>query len=255
MSGPPRLRPGTRDRQEEDEMGPIQPGSRGARIAVTAARMEYRTGKGSVVALDDVTVTVEAGSNIAIVGPSGSGKSTLLGLIGGLELPSGGTVRVGDYFVSSLSDKRRAALRRRHFGFVFQADNLQPFLTVSENVGLQAVLAGVPDVATQRQELLDALGVGSLEHRFPDQLSGGQRQRVAVARALVHGPAVVLADEPTGALDTASGAKVVELLLRLHREAGMTLVVVTHDWTVAEQMDAVVEMRAGQIVGTWDQDR
>lgn len=220
----------------------------GARITVAGLSVEYATPTGPVQALDEVTLTVEAGESVAIVGPSGCGKSTLLGVLGGLEQPTTGEVNIGDHAVSAMSDHQRAALRRRTFGFVFQADNLQPFLTVSENVGLQAVLAGLADEPAQRQALLDELDVGALGHRFPDQLSGGQRQRVAVARALVHGPSVVLADEPTGALDVASSGRVVELLLRLHKANGTTLVVVTHDRSVAEQMDVLVEMRDGRIV-------
>lgn len=218
----------------------------GARIAATNLGMEYATPTGRVRALDDVTLTVEPGRSLAIVGPSGCGKSTLLGVLAGLELPTAGEVRVGDHLVSAMPDHDRAALRRRSFGFVFQADNLQPFLTVAENVGLQAVLAGLADEPADRQALLDVLGVGALGHRFPDQLSGGQRQRVAVARALVHDPSVVLADEPTGSLDAASSDKVVELLLRLHKANGTTLVIVTHDRTVANRMEAVFEMRDGR---------
>ncbi|MEO6497167.1 MAG: ABC transporter ATP-binding protein [Solirubrobacteraceae bacterium] len=224
--------------------------SAGERIAVASVSMEYATPAGAVRALQDVSLTIESGGSLAIVGPSGCGKSTLLGILGGLELPTAGEVRIGDHVVSAMSDQLRAALRRRELGFVFQADNLQPFLDVSENVGLQAVLAGLADEPGRRQALLDQLGVGSLAHRFPDQLSGGQRQRVAVARALVHGPSVLLADEPTGSLDTASSGKVIDLLLGLHRSMGTTLVVVTHDRQVAERMDAVVEMRAGRITQT-----
>jgi len=219
----------------------------GARIAIAGVGMEYATPTGRVRALDDVTLTVEPGGSLAIVGPSGCGKSTLLGILGGLEVPTSGEVRIGDHVVSAMPDQARANLRRRAFGFVFQADNLQPFLTVSENVGLQSVLAGLADEPAHRQALLDALDVGSLGHRFPDQLSGGQRQRVAVARALVHSPSVALADEPTGSLDAASSDKVVELLLQLHKLKGTTLVVVSHDRSVAERMDVVVEMREGRV--------
>ena len=220
---------------------------KGARIAVAGLRMEYDTPAGRMTVLDGVDLIVKSGSSVAIVGPSGCGKSTLLGILGGLELPTAGEARIGESVVTAMADHKRAALRRRAFGFVFQADNLQPFLTVSENVALQAVLAGIADDAAHRQSLLDALGLGSLGHRFPDQLSGGQRQRVAVARALVHGPSVVLADEPTGSLDAISSEKTVDLLLRLHKQQGSTLVVVTHDRTVAERMETVVELRHGRV--------
>ena len=207
--------------------------------------MEYATPGGHVTALEDVSLTVESGGNVAVVGPSGSGKSTLLGLLAGLELPTAGEVQIGDYMLSRMSERRRAVLRRQHFGLVFQADNLQPFLTVAENIALQASLAGAPQDLVRARELVEALDIGALTNRFPDQLSGGQRQRVAVARALVHRPSLVLADEPTGALDMVSAGKAIELLLRLHRTEGTTLVVVTHDAAVAERMDAVVMMRAG----------
>jgi len=227
----------------------------GARIAVSGVHMEYATPTGLIQALDDVSLTVESGQSMAIVGPSGCGKSTLLGIIGALEAPTGGEVRVGDHIVSKMPDRDRTSLRRHDYGFVFQADNLQPFLTVAENVGFQAVLAGIADEPSERQALLDELDIGSLGHRFPDQLSGGQRQRVAVARALVHGPSVVLADEPTGALDEVSSDKVVELLLRLHRSKGTTLVVVSHDRSVAERMDVVVELRDGRVNRTKEAQR
>ena len=225
----------------------VQHRSRGARVSATDLRMEYQTPAGRVDALDSVTIEISPESSMAIVGPSGCGKSTLLGILGGLELPTRGEVRIDDRVISAMPDRPRAQLRRTEFGFVFQEDNLQPFLTVSENVAVQGVLAGVADEPERDQRLLDALEVGSLGHRFPDQLSGGQRQRVAVARALVHGPRVVLADEPTGSLDAESAAKVVDLLLRLHKQEGMTLVIVTHDPAVAARMDATVHMRDGRV--------
>ena len=139
-----------------------KPPTWGARIAASDLRMEYATPRGRVRALDDVTLTVEHGGSVAIVGPSGCGKSTLLGILGGLEVPTAGEVRIGEHVVSAMPDQERAALRQRAFGFVFQADNLQPFLTVSENVGLQAVLAGISDEPPQRQALLDELDVRAL---------------------------------------------------------------------------------------------
>lgn len=224
--------------------------TRGALVTVDDVRMEYVTATGPVHALNGVSLTVEPGRSMAIVGPSGCGKSTLLGILAGLEQPTSGVVRVGPHVISELSDADRTAVRRQAFGFVFQADNLQPFLTVSENIGLQAVLAGVADDPDTRQGLLEALDVAVLGHRFPDQLSGGQRQRVAVARALVHRPSVVLADEPTGSLDTVSSDKVVGLLLTLQKLNGTTLVVVTHDRSVADRMDVVVELRDGHVTST-----
>lgn len=227
-----------------------RPPASGERIAVVGLTMDYASPSIPVRALHDVSFIVEPGSSVAIVGPSGCGKSTLLGILGGLEVPTAGEVSIGEHITSAMTDAERAAFRRSHFGFIFQADNLQPFLTVSENVGLASVLAGVSDEVGHRQEILDDLDIGTLGHRFPDQLSGGQRQRVAVARALVHSPGVALADEPTGSLDSVNSEKVVDLLLRLHAEHGMTLVVVTHDRGVAARMNVVIEMRAGRVTGT-----
>ena len=209
--------------------------------------MEYDTPAGRVNALDGVTLQVSPESSLAIVGPSGCGKSTLLGILGGLELPTSGEVRIDERIISAMPDRPRAQMRRTSFGYIFQQENLQPFLTVSENVAVQAVLAGIADDPARDQRLLDALEVGNLGHRFPDQLSGGQRQRVAVARGLVHDPRVVLADEPTGSLDAKSSSKVVDLLLRLHKQEGTTLVIVTHDAAVAARMDATVHMRDGRL--------
>lgn len=224
-----------------------RPRAAGASVDVSGLSMNYEASWGAVRALDEVSLSVAAGGSLAIVGPSGCGKSTLLGLLGGLELPTAGDVTVGVDRVSAMPDQQRAALRRRAFGFIFQADNLQPFLTVTENVGLIAVLAGLADDPGRNQKLLEVLDVGTLGHRFPDQLSGGQRQRVAVARALVHSPSVVLADEPTGSLDPVNSDKVVRLLLALHARLRNTLVVVTHDRSVAERMDVVVELAAGRV--------
>lgn len=235
------------------EIGNLAPNAgeiQGALVSVDDVRMEYATATGPVQALNGVSLKVEPGRSMAIVGPSGCGKSTLLGILAGLEQPTSGVVQVGPHVISEMSDAERTAVRRQTFGFVFQADNLQPFLTVSENIGLQAVLAGIADDPDIRQGLLEALDVAALGHRFPDQLSGGQRQRVAVARALVHGPSIVLADEPTGSLDTVSSDKVVELLLKLQKHNGTTLVVVTHDRSVAVRMDVVVELRDGLVTST-----
>lgn len=222
----------------------------GARIVVDSVSMEYATEQGVVSALDDVSLTVEPGASVAIVGPSGSGKSTLLGILGGLELPTSGKVWIGDELITTMPEEERAALRRRELGFVFQSHNLQPFLTVSENVRMQALLAGIPDKTAYSDELLASLGVGAFAQRFPDQLSGGQRQRVAVARALVHHPSLILADEPTGSLDSINSDRVVELLLQLHSVHKITLVVVTHDRAVADRMASVVEMSDGRVAGT-----
>jgi ABC-type lipoprotein export system ATPase subunit len=234
---------------------PPAPRSQGARVTVDGLTVEYATATGSIRALDDVSLMLEPGSSTAVVGPSGCGKSTLLGVIGGLEAPTAGVVTVGDNIITSMSDAERTDLRRRAFGFVFQADNLQPFLTVAENVAVQRALAEVDDDPVAQRELLEALDVATLGHRFPDQMSMGQRQRTAVARALVHRPRLVLADEPTGSLDAASSGRVVELLLQLQRRHGTTLVVVTHDRSVADHMDVVVKLRDGRVTATTGEER
>jgi putative ABC transport system ATP-binding protein len=218
-----------------------------ASIQVDAVVVEHRTPGGPVFALDGVSFTVDAGSSVAITGPSGCGKSTLLGVIGGLAVPTAGAVRIGGEEVSSLPERRRSDFRRAHVGFVYQADNLLPFLTVVENVELQHALDGQPGGGDRSLELLDRLGLAGEAHRLPDHLSGGQRQRAAVARAVVHRPEVILADEPTGALDAANAAAVIDLLLEVQHEIGATLVMVTHDRDAAGRMDRRIGLRDGRV--------
>ncbi len=224
--------------------------SAGRPISARDVVMDFPSAGGEEVVrvLHGLSVSVEAGESMAVVGPSGCGKSTLLGLLGALDVPSAGSVLVGSEEVSAWPEADRAALRRTVLGFVFQADNLQPFLTVLENVVLQSVLSGDVGGGAGAEELLVELGLGELLQRLPDQLSGGQRQRVAVARALVHRPSVVLADEPTGALDAGTSERVIDLLLEARERLGCTLVVVTHDPVVARRMDATVRMQDGRII-------
>ncbi len=218
-----------------------------ASIQVESVVVEHATPSGPVRALDGVSFTVDAGSSVAVTGPSGCGKSTLLGVLGGLALPTAGTVRVGGEEISSLPERRRSDFRRRHVGFVYQADNLLPFLTVVENVELQLALDGGSHGTDRPLDLLGRLGLAEQARRLPDHLSGGQRQRAAVARAVVHRPEVILADEPTGSLDAANAAGVVELLLEVQREVGATLVVVTHDPVAASRMDRRIGLRDGRV--------
>ncbi len=218
-----------------------------ASIRLESVVVEHATPGGPVRALDGVSFTVDAGSSVAVTGPSGCGKSTLLGVLGGLALPTAGAVRVGGEEISSLSDRRRSDFRRTHVGFVYQADNLLPFLTVVENVELQFALDGASTAVDRSLDLLDKLGLADQAQRLPDHLSGGQRQRVAVARAVVHRPEVILADEPTGALDGANAAGVIDLLLEVQREIGATLVMVTHDLGAASRMDRRIGLRDGRV--------
>ena len=218
-----------------------------ASIQVESVVVRHATAHGPIAALDGVSFTVDAGSSVAVVGPSGCGKSTLLGVLGGLALPTAGTIRIGGEEISALPERRRAEFRRAHVGFVYQADNLLPFLTVVENVGLQLALDAAAADADRSLELLDRLGLAQEAHRLPDHLSGGQRQRAAVARSVVHRPEVILADEPTGALDAANAAGVIDLLLEVQRDIGATLVMVTHDEGAAGRMDRRIGLRDGRL--------
>jgi len=200
-----------------------------------------------VRAVDGISLEVEAASSLAIIGPSGCGKSTLLSLIGGLETPTGGKVLVGGREISALPERKRARVRREEFGFLFQSHDLLPFLTAAENVILPLALRGTTDGKARCRELLDQLDLADHAGKLPDQLSGGQRQRVALARALIHEPRLILADEPTGELDSASSTAVITLLLAAQREMGATLIVVTHDPRVAERMDRVVPLSDGRL--------
>jgi putative ABC transport system ATP-binding protein len=210
---------------------------------------QYATPAGLVRALVGITLEVRPGTSVAITGPSGCGKSTLLGLIGGLDVPSEGRVSIGDEEISRLPESERARLRRERFGLVFQTDNLLPFLTAVENVSIQLALHGAGDGYERCLGLLGELGLAGDSEKLPDQLSGGQRQRVAIARALVHQPQLILADEPTGSLDSANSTAVIDLLLAAQRDSGATLVVVTHDPEVAQKLDRTLHLRDGRLAG------
>jgi putative ABC transport system ATP-binding protein len=209
----------------------------GLPISTSALRVRYETSAGSVTALHHPGLAIEAGTSVAVMGPSGCGKSTLLGLLAGLAAPTEGTVTIGDTRISSLAERARGRFRRDRLGMVYQADNLLPHLTIEENVALPLAISR--RAGTDPHDLLERLGLGDLARRFPDQLSGGQRQRAAVARAIVSRPPLLLADEPTGALDEVNAAGVIELLVDAHRSLGATLVVVTHDPSIADHLDRV----------------
>jgi putative ABC transport system ATP-binding protein len=219
----------------------------GVAVRLQDVRRDYRIGADVVRALDGVDLEVDAGSRVAIVGPSGSGKSTLLSLIGALESPSGGKVWIGDVEASALPDVKRSELRRQTIGFVFQSYDLLPFLTAHENVEFQAALSGGDGAGVS--ELMDALGLTEHAEKMPDQLSGGQRQRVGLARALAHRPLLILADEPTGELDSESSKAAMDLLLDAQQKLGATLIVVTHDPDVAARLDRTITLRDGRLVG------
>lgn len=206
----------------------------------------YGSSHGRVV-LDSVSGTIEAGEFVIVVGRSGSGKSTLLNLLGGLDRPSRGTVSIDGRALGSLSDRQLTLLRRRRIGFIFQAYNLISTLTVSENLMLPLELNGLA-VADNVTHWLDRVGLSGLDDAYPDQLSGGEQQRVAVARALVHGPDLILADEPTGNLDLDNATRVVALLDELCRSSGKTLVMATHSREVAGKADRMMTIREGRLL-------
>jgi len=206
----------------------------------------YATPQGPLEVLAGVDLTLAPGESLALMGESGSGKSTLLHLAAGLDLPDAGEVRLGGRMISSLSEPERARLRREAVGLVFQQFHLVPSLSVHDNLRLQARLTGVED-PDWSAELIRRLGLAGLERRYPEQLSGGQQQRLAIGRALAPRPALLLADEPTGNLDEASAGEVLELLLGLVRQAGCTLLMVTHSPQVAAPLDRCLLLSRGRL--------
>ncbi|MCO5761756.1 MAG: ABC transporter ATP-binding protein [Chromatiaceae bacterium] len=209
---------------------------------------EVPSGDGSLVILDDINFAARAGEAVAIVGASGSGKSTLLGLLAGLDSPSRGRVLLDGHDLSALDEDGRAALRARLLGFVFQSFQLLPAFTALENVLLPLELAGIPDAETQARQMLLRVGLIGRLHHYPKHLSGGEQQRVALARAFVVRPRLLLADEPTGNLDAATGAGVIDLMFELNAEAGTTLILVTHDEQLARRCHRLVRLAGGRMV-------
>ena len=208
----------------------------------------YQMGKVQVNALNGVTVKIAPGEVVAIMGPSGSGKSTLMNILGCLDRPSGGNYYLDGELASKMRDDQLATTRNRKVGFVFQSFNLLPRQSALSNVELPMRYAGAVKGRRERAKAaLEAVGLGDRIHHRPNELSGGQQQRVAIARALVNNPAILMADEPTGALDSKSGKEVMELLLNLNKERGTTIILVTHDPTVAACAQRVIRLSDGQI--------
>ena len=207
----------------------------------------YGSGDTAVRALDDVSLTVEAGEFVAIVGSSGSGKSTILHMIGGVDRPTSGSVYLNSQDVFARSDEQLAVFRRREVGLVYQFYNLVPVLDVVENMTLPVLLDGRPVNQKRLENMLHVLGLEGREHHLPNQLSGGQQQRVAVGRALMNSPAIVLADEPTGNLDTKNSAEIMALLRKSIAQLGQTLIVITHDEDIALSADRVVTIEDGRV--------
>lgn len=211
----------------------------------------YRRGKTELCALAVESLTVPRGQFLSVMGPSGSGKSTLLNLLGALDVPSQGVVTIEGKEISRLSDDELSRFRRERLGFIFQFFNLLPTLSAIENVALPALLSGRPqdEVMTLARELLETVGLDKRDQHRPDELSGGEMQRVAIARALLTRPALLLADEPTGNLDSKTGAEVLSLIRRATQERQLTVVMVTHDPKAAEVGDRIVRLADGVIVG------
>ena len=203
---------------------------------------------GPLTILDDVSLSVEEGSSLAIVGVSGSGKTTLLGLLAGLDRPSSGSVTLGGHTLDSLDEEARARVRRRMVGFVFQSFHLLPALNAEENVMLPLELEGLADARQRAARALADVGLSARLHHYPHQLSGGEQQRVAIARAFVHRPKLLFADEPTGNLDQRTGAAISDLLFSLNREHATTLVMVSHDQSLAARCQRSVRLSDGRIV-------
>lgn len=218
-------------------------------IQIQGLKKIVGTGGRQVEILRGIDLSVGQGEFVAVMGPSGSGKSTLLGLLAGLDRPTAGSIRIGGAEVTALSEDQLARLRARRLGFVFQAFHLIPSLTALENVALPLELLGEGATAlTRARALLESVDLGHRAHHYPAQLSGGEQQRVALARAFANRPDLLLADEPTGNLDAASGRQVLDLMTTLNREAGTTLVLVTHDAEAAARAGRVVRLADGRVV-------
>ena len=217
-------------------------------LEVTGLCKVVHDASGALTILDDIHFQIAAGETVAIVGASGSGKSTLLGLLAGLDVPSAGPVRLKGTDIVALDEDARARLRATSLGFVFQSFQLLPHLTALENVMLPLELVGQSDAATRARKLLEEVGLAARLHHYPRTLSGGEQQRVALARAYVTEPALLLADEPTGSLDAATGQAVIDLLFRLNREHGTTLLLVTHDLDIAARCARRLHLAAGRLI-------
>lgn len=216
-------------------------------IRVNQVSMALPAAGRSVQILDGITFGIPAKQTVAVVGPSGSGKSTLLGLMAGLDRPTTGSIALNGTEITSLSESLMAQFRRETIGYIFQSFHLIPTLTARENVAVPLELSGETRAGDRAAELLAAVGLSDRLEHYPVQLSGGEQQRVAVARAFVCRPPILLADEPTGNLDSATGAQVLDLLLSLHRDHGTTLVLVTHDSALAQSMQRVITLQDGRL--------
>jgi len=218
-------------------------------LRVDALTKSFSSGGRMLTVIDDVSFRVDEGETCSIVGPSGSGKTTLLGLCAGLDRPDDGSVTLCGIDLEPLDEDERAAVRNQHVGFVFQTFRLLPTLTALENVMVPAELRGTADARARAASLLEEVGLGDRLDHYPTQLSGGEQQRVAMARAFINEPRILFADEPTGNLDAETAERVEDVLFELNRTAGTTLVLVTHDQTLAARTQRILRLRGGEIVG------
>ena len=216
-------------------------------LNVSNLKKSYSSGSGSLTVLDDISFAIEEGETFAIVGPSGSGKTTLLGLSAGLDRPDSGTIELCGVEISTLNEDERALLRNRKVGFIFQDFQLLPTLTAKENVAVPLELQGAKNASEKAEILLEKVGLSNRMHHYPSQLSGGEQQRVALARAFSNTPSILFADEPTGELDEATGQKIIQLLFDLNKEAGTTLVIITHDMELARKTQRILRLKGGKI--------
>lgn len=218
-------------------------------ITLSKVTKTVRSGSEDLTILDDVSVEIADGEFVAIIGASGSGKSTMLGLIAGLDAPSSGDIVIDGSNVTRMGEDELAALRSEKIGFVFQSFHLIPSLTAFENVLIPMEILGQRDAKQRAAELLEQVGLTSRGHHYPTELSGGEQQRVAIARAFANSPKILLADEPTGNLDSKNGAHIFELMTELHRRNNVTLILVTHDHALAEKAQRQIVLRDGRVVG------
>lgn len=216
-------------------------------ITLDHLTMRLTGGGHQITILDNITVAIPDKQRVAIIGPSGSGKSTLLGLIAGLDQPTSGSITIDGVEISTMRENALARYRRNHIGYIFQSFHLIPTLTALENVLVPLELAGIRGAQARATDLLGAVGLAGRLSHYPVQLSGGEQQRVAVARAFACRPPILLADEPTGNLDSATGQHIMSLLLSLHRDFGTTLVLVTHDRAMASSMERIIALRDGRV--------
>ena len=219
-------------------------------LQTTALRREYAMGRESVVALGGVDISIQKGEFVAIMGPSGSGKSTLLNLLGGLDQPTSGKVILDGHDLSAYTEEELAALRRQKMGFIFQRHDLFPVLTVRENVEFPMLLNGLAMEQRHDQsgQLLNLVGLADKADSLPEELSGGQQQRVGIARALANAASILLADEPTGNLDSATSADIIDSLIALKQARNLTLIMVTHDSEVAAHADRILQLKDGHLI-------